>query len=135
MSLFDELQKAILDGDMDLVTDLRRRIMQGERDESLDKNMIQAIIKKEPGRVIRSIINSDDLDEISCFKACSSLLTHNIIEAQINNRSIDEYPINELYIILGTFINDGLGRGKDDFKKICYKKVQEIHLTLIWKIF
>ena len=96
--------------------------MQGERDESLDKNMIQAIIKKEPGRVIRSIINSDDLDEISCFKACSSLLTHNIIEAQINNRSIDEYPINELYIILGTFINDGLGRGKDDFKKFVTKR-------------
>lgn len=122
MSLFDELQKAILDGDMDLVTDLRRRIMQGERDESLDKNMIQAIIKKEPGRVIRSIINSDDLDEISCFKACSSLLTHNIIEAQINNRSIDDYPINELYIILGTFINDGLDRGKDDFKKFVTKR-------------
>ena len=122
MRLFDDLQKAILDGDMDLVTDLRRRIMQGERDESLDKNMIQAIIKKEPGRVIRSIINSDDLDEISCFKACSSLLTHNIIEAQINNRSIDEYPINELYIILGTFINDGLGRGKDDFKKFVTKR-------------
>lgn len=122
MSLFDELQKAILDGDMDLVTDLRRRIMQGERDESLDKNMIQAIIKKEPGRVIRSIINSDDLDEISCFKACSSLLTHNIIEAQINNRSIGDYPINELYIILGTFINDGLDRGKDDFKKFVTKR-------------
>ena len=122
MSLFDELQKAILDGDMDLVTDLRRRIMQGERDESLDKNMIQTIIKKEPGRVIRSIINSDDLDEISCFKACSSLLTHNIIEAQINNRSIDDYPINELYIILGTFINDGLDRGKDDFKKFVTKR-------------
>lgn len=122
MSLFDELQKAILDGDMDLVDDLRRRIMQGERDESLDKNMIQAIIKKEPGRVIRSIINSDDLDEISCFKACSSLLTHNIIEAQINNRSIDDYPINELYIILGTFINDGLDRGKDDFKKFVTKR-------------
>ena len=122
MSLFDELQKAILDGDMDLVADLRRRIMQGERDESLDKNMIQAIIKKEPGRVIRSIINSDDLDEISCFKACSSLLTHNIIEAQINNRSIDDYPINDLYIILGTFINDGLGRGKDDFKKFVTKR-------------
>lgn len=122
MSLFDELHKAILDGDMDLVADLRRRIMQGERDERLDKNMIQAIIKKEPGRVIRSIINSEDLDEISCFKACSSLLTHNIIEAQINNRSIDEYPINELYIILGTFINDGLGRGKDDFKKFVTKR-------------
>lgn len=122
MSLFDELQKAILDGDMDLVADLRRRIMQGERDESLDRNMIQAIIKKEPGRVIRSIINSDDLDEISCFKACSSLLTHNIIEAQINNRSIDDYPINELYIILGTFINDGLDRGKDDFKKFVTKR-------------
>nr|DAN44507.1 MAG TPA: hypothetical protein [Bacteriophage sp.]DAR68434.1 MAG TPA: hypothetical protein [Caudoviricetes sp.]DAY36511.1 MAG TPA: hypothetical protein [Bacteriophage sp.] len=122
MSLFDELQKAILDGDMDLVADLRRRIMQGERDESLDKNMIQAIIKKEPGRVIRSIINSDDLDEISYFKACSSLLTHNIIEAQINNRSIDDYPINELYIILGTFINDGLDRGKDDFKKFVTKR-------------
>lgn len=122
MSLFDDLQKAILDGDMDLVADLRRRIMQGERDESLDKNMIQAIIKKEPGRVIRSIINSDDLDEISCFKACSSLLTHNIIEAQINNRSIDDYPINELYIILGTFINDGLDRGKDDFKKFVTKR-------------
>lgn len=122
MSLFDELQKAILDGDMDLVADLRRRIMQGDRDESLDNNMIQAIIKKEPGRVIRSIINSDDLDEISCFKACSSLLTHNIIEAQINNRSIDDYPINELYIILGTFINDGLDRGKDDFKKFVTKR-------------
>lgn len=122
MSLFDELQKAILDGDMALVTDLRRRIMQGERDESLDKNMIQAIIKKEPGRVIRSIINSDDLDEISCFKACSSLLTHNIIEAQINNRDINDYPINELYIILGTFINDGLDRGKDDFKKFVTKR-------------
>ena len=122
MSLFDDLQKAILDGDMDLVADLRRRIMQGERDESLDKNMIQAIIKKEPGRVIRSIINSDDLDAISCFKACSSLLTHNIIEAQINNRSIDDYPINDLYIILGTFINDGLDRGKDDFKKFVTKR-------------
>lgn len=122
MSLFDELQKAILDGDMDLVADLRRRIMQGERDESLDRNMIQAIIKKEPGRVIRSIINSDDLDAISCFKACSSLLTHNIIEAQINNRSIDDYPINDLYIILGTFINDGLDRGKDDFKKFVTKR-------------
>ncbi len=122
MSLFDELQKAILDGDMDLVADLRRRIMQGERDESLDRNMIQAIINKEPGRVIRSIINSDDLDAISCFKACSSLLTHNIIEAQINNRSIDDYPINDLYIILGTFINDGLDRGKDDFKKFVTKR-------------
>lgn len=122
MSLFDDLQEAILNGDMELVADLRRRILQGERDESLDKNMIQAIIKKEPGRVIRSIINSDDLEGISCFKACSSLLTHNIIEAQINNRSIDDYPINELYVILGTFINDGLDRGKDDFKKFVTKR-------------
>lgn len=122
MSLFDELQQAILDGNMDLVSDLRRRIMQGERDESLDKNMIQAIIKKEPGRVIKEIINSDNLDAISCFKACSSLLTHNIIEAQINNRDIDEYPVKELYIILGTFINDSLERGKDDFKEFVTKR-------------
>ena len=87
--------------------------------------MILSIIKKEPGRVIKNIINSDDFDNYSSMKACSSLLTHNIIEAQITNRSIDDYPVKELYVILGKFINDGFEEGKNEFKKFVterYKK-------------
>lgn len=123
-SLFDRLEEAILNNDIELVKEIESQIISG-KDYSLDKDMILSIIKKEPGRVIKNIINSDDFDVISSMKACSSLLTHNIIEAQITGRSIEDYPVKELYVILGKFINDGLEDGKNEFKKFVterYKK-------------
>lgn len=123
-SLFDKLEEAILDGNIELAKEIENQIISG-KDYSLDKDMILSIIKKEPGRVIKNIINSDNFDDYSSMKACSSLLTHNIIEAQTTNRSIDDYPVKELYVILGKFINDGFEEGKNEFKKFVterYKK-------------
>mgnify|MGYP000957382851 CR=1 FL=1 len=114
--LFDKLADAILNGDTELAKEIENQILRG-KDDTLDRDTILAIIKKEPGRVIRDIINSEDLDNFTCLKACSSLITHNVIEAQNKNRPLDDYPIKELYVILGRFINDGFEEGKNDFKK------------------
>ena len=50
-SLFDRLEEAILNNDIELVKEIESQIISG-KDYSLDKDMILSIIKKEPGGVI-----------------------------------------------------------------------------------
>mgnify|MGYP000685507600 CR=1 FL=1 len=119
MNVYEELQQAILKNDEKEINRLKHRILTG-RDDTLDRAMYENIKKKTLGREIRNIINKDldTLDAMDCMTTCTSLITHNIIEACINDRDLDDYPVSELYVALGAFINRGPEDGKVAVKRL-----------------
>ena len=108
-ALYEKLKEAIDSGDPEAIREAKNNIILAGRDKEIDRNLITAIKDKTLGKCIRRIINNEDIDRLFCMKTISSLITHIIIEADIQNRSLDDYSIKELYVVLGGFVND-----KDD---------------------
>jgi hypothetical protein len=109
MDLFAELQKAISDGNHEEVERIQRRILLGNRDESIDENFIKSIKGKTLGKNVSRIIDGKEFSDNDYMKIVSSLITHNIIESEQTGRPLKDYPIHELYVILGNFVNGGDG--------------------------
>jgi hypothetical protein len=107
--LFAELQKAISDGNHEEVERIQRRILLGNRDESIDENFIKSIKGKTLGKNVSRIIDGKEFSDNDYMKIVSSLITHNIIESEQTGRPLKDYPIHELYVILGNFVNGGDG--------------------------
>lgn len=108
MSLFDDLQKAIEEGNVERIEVIKNKLLNGYKDDKLDKELIENIKGKTLYKnMIKAVNDIDDkIDKIWYIKLCSSLLTHNVIEAEISGNSMDEYPIKDLYVLLGKFITD-----------------------------
>ena len=104
--LYSRLKDAIDSGDSQAIIDAKNALLLAGRDKSIDKNLIESVKDKTLGKSLKRIVNNEDVDKLFCMKSISSLLTHIVIEADINDRNLDEYSIKELYVILGGFVND-----------------------------
>lgn len=110
MDLLRELEKAINEKDADRIEKLRRRLLLDDRDESIDRDFV-ASIKGNSGRNktlyvnLKKSLNQDVREDwIWYAKLVSSLITHVLIESQVRGRDLREYPIIDLYSLLGDFI-------------------------------
>ena len=98
--LYNRLKEALEKGDAQAIREAKDALILAGRDKELDRGLINSIKEKTLGKNIKKIINNEDVDRIFCMKVISSLLTHIVIEAGINNTSLDDYSI------LGGFVND-----------------------------
>ena len=105
-ALYEKLKEAIDSGDPEAIREAKNNIILAGRDKEIDRNLINSIKSKTLGKSIKRIVNNEDVDRSFCMKTLSSLITHIIIEAEIQNRSLDDYSIKELYVVLGGFVND-----------------------------
>lgn len=120
MDLYDELNKAILNNDTRLINIIKRKITYGDEEEDNIRLYIEHIKGKTLYKTLRKALYTDidsvetniDSTFILYVKLVSSMLTHSVIEAQIENKDIDKYPVKDLYIILGYLINS-----HDDIEK------------------
>ena len=107
MNLLEELGKAIDSGNQEEIDRIKRQLLLADRDLSIDENFIESIKGKTLYKNIVKSVNEDNtLSYLDYAKMVSSLLTHCIIESQIKEKKLDDYPIKELYVILGSFINN-----------------------------
>ena len=109
MDLFLELQDAIHRQDFEAVEEIKRKILSGSRDDSIDENFMSSLKGKTLNKNISRIVEGREFTEAEYAKIISSLITHTIIESEQTGRSLDDYPIKEMYILLGNFINEGHG--------------------------
>lgn len=107
MNLFEELQNAINKGDYDEAERVKKRILLESRDTSIDERFIESIKGKTLSKNLSRIIEGKEFTNNEYMKIVSSLITHSIIESEQTGRSLEDYPIHEMYIILGNFINNG----------------------------
>ena len=104
--LYQQLNEAIEKKDIALIKELQARILNGEDRDIVSESFVKAIEGKTLYKNLkRAISESNNLDSLDYMKLVSSLLTHNIIEAQIHQKPLSDYPISELYVLLGNFIS------------------------------
>ena len=104
--LYEKLKEAIASGDPDAILDAKNNLLLAGRDKEIDRSLINSVKDKTLGKSLRKIIKEEDIDRLFCMKTISSLITHIIIEADLQKRDLDDYSIKELYVILGGFVND-----------------------------
>ena len=104
MDLFNELSEAVRSGNVEEIEKLKRKILLVGRDESLDKNFINSIKGKTLYKNLNRFIHNQDIDNYECAKMITSLITHLIIESMVRGSDIRNYPLSDLYIVLGEFI-------------------------------
>lgn len=103
--LYQQLNEAIEKKDIALIKEIQIKILNGEDKDTVSESFVKAIEGKTLYKNLkRAISESNNFDSLDYMKLVSSLLTHNIIEAQIHQKPLNDYPINELYILLGNFI-------------------------------
>jgi hypothetical protein len=126
MSLIDELHEAVNSGDEAEIERVQRKILLGWRDETLDENFISSIKGKTICRNIYRIANNEDnMSNADYMKMISSLITHNIIESEKTGKPLDDYPIKELYVLLGNFINEGSGDAVNECKRFIQERYSQ----------
>lgn len=108
--LYQQLNEAIEKKDIVLIKELQTKILKGDETDIVSESFISSINGKTLYKNLkRAVKDSNSFDSLDYMKLVSSLLTHNIIEAQINKKPLNEYPINELYVLLGNFISEEEG--------------------------
>ena len=110
MDILRELERAVRENDPEKIERLRRRLLLDDRDESVDKDFVDSIRgngsrNKTLYVNLRKALNQNIKEDwIWYAKLVSSLITHILIESQVRDRDIRDYPIVELYSLLGDFI-------------------------------
>lgn len=123
MNLFDELQRAINEGNIDEIERIQKKIVLCGRDESIDEGLVNSIRGKTLFKNVSRIANGErEFTNEEYMKIVSSLITHNIIESEMTGKSLQDYPIKELYVILGKLINDGNGDAVNECKRFIQER-------------
>lgn len=123
MNLFDDLQKAVNSGDVQEVERIKKKILLAGRDEKIDEEFIQSIKGKTICKNLSRIASDErEFSNEDYMKIVSSLITHNIIESEQRGNSLSDYPIKELYVLLGKFINNGNGDAIDECKRFIQER-------------
>lgn len=108
--LYASLQEAVTNNDKERIEKIQKQIINFGRDTSIDESFIQSISGKTLGKNLKRIIKEDNgFSDMDYAKTISSLITHAIIESEMTGKSIDDYAIKEMYILLGKFINKNEG--------------------------
>lgn len=114
MQVLESLNKAMLDGDLNEVERLKKLIFEDIMDSGLDKSLVDNIKgKKVYDNILLSM--SGDLDRYESIKFVCSMITHYVIECNLQKEDLGAVPISKLYEILGGLISD---------KKDAVKEVQ-----------
>ena len=120
---FDELSEAIRSGNKEEIERVKRKILLASRDESIDMDFIEEIKGKTLYKNLVKFLGGEEFDNYSCAKMITSLITHFIIEAQLKGNKLINYPLSDLYIVLGDFIsNPESEKFKDSCKNVLYDR-------------
>ena len=104
-NLFDKLNEAMSRGDQSEIERIKKEILLGGRDTSIDENFMKAIEGKTLYKNVKSLIKEGTVKSTQDYtKIISSLITHAVIESEKSGKSYSDYGINEMYIILGKLI-------------------------------
>ena len=126
--LLEELKRAVDLGDRDAIERIQRKIVNAGRDEDLDKDFIESIRGKTLYRNIIKAIN-DDNNEMGFYelsKLSTSIITHCLIESQLTGRDINDYPVRDFYVVLGSFINEqDHGKAIEECKELLKEHYQQ----------
>lgn len=123
--LYAKLQEAVTEGDHDTISRIQKKILNMGRDSSIDESLMRSVSGKTLGKNIKRIIKEDNgFSEMDYAKIVSSLITHAIIESEASGKSLDDFSIKEMYIILGKFINKSEG-AVDDIKEFVTERYEE----------
>lgn len=123
--LYDRLQEAVTNEDHAMIEKLHHQILNFGRDTSIDEAFIQSIKGKTLGKNLKRIIKEDANFSYNDYtKIISSLITHAIIESEISGKSLDDYAIKEMYILLGKLINENEG-AVSDVKEFITERYEE----------
>ena len=111
MDLLLELQKAIDNNDSEKISKIRDMILNSNKNIDIDINFIQSIKNKVIYKNMKKLLDDDNsLSTLDKAKMVTSLITHCIIDIEINNTNKKDYPIVDLYVILGYYINDDIDK-------------------------
>lgn len=106
INLFDRLNEAITNGNTEEAEKIKKQILLGGRDTSIDENFIKSIQGKTLYKNVRSLIKEGSVrNEYDYAKILSSMITHAIIESEKSGKPYSDYGVNEMYVILGKFIS------------------------------
>lgn len=137
MDLFEELEKALLANDFDEVERLRKRILLDGRDIAVDKDFIESV-KGNGNRnktlyvnLKKAINGRDKEDWIWYAKIVSSLITHILIESQVKGRGLYDYPIIDLYSLLGDFVLSNKDSDKSEAVDKCIEFINDRYFSFI----
>lgn len=123
--LYDKLQEAVTNEDHGMIEKLHHQILNFGRDTSIDESFIQSIKGKTLGKNLKRIIKEDNGFSYNDYtKIVSSLITHAVIESELSERSLDDYAIKEMYILLGKLINKNEGV-IDEVKEFVAERYEE----------
>lgn len=62
--------------------------------------------------------DNESMSSFETAKMLTSLITHCIIDAEITGNDIKKYPVVDMYIILGYFVNGDTDRFNTDLYKL-----------------
>lgn len=109
-SVFEELQVAIEQGNTEEMNRLSQLIISGVRDEAINESLVSSLKGKQIYKSMLGVCNeSREMGNEDYIKMVSSLITHNVIECELQKVGISESPIKELYVVLGDLINGSEG--------------------------
>ena len=104
-NLFDKLNEAVSRGDQSEIDRIKKEILLGGRDTSIDENFMKSIEGKTLYKNVKSLIKEGTVKSTQDYtKIVSSLITHAVIESEKSGKSYSDYGINEMYVILGKLI-------------------------------
>lgn len=99
--LLKKLDEAYIRGDNVLINEINKQInellgVNNDDKTKIDEGFINNIKGKAVYKNLKKVIEGENLDKINTMKLLSSLVTHMIIECQIYNHDIKEFPIREV---------------------------------------
>lgn len=98
------------------------------RDISIDIDFINSIKGKTLYKtMLKSVKHDNNMTFLDYEKMVSSLITHCLIEVQVKNRDVNDYPVRELYVLLGKFVND---EKKDMAVDDCKSFIQDRYINI-----
>lgn len=115
--MMDMLEKAYKDNDIKEVNRINCVIMEGLEininESTLDFEFIESIRNKAVYKNLCKLIKEDKLEDIhDNLKFLSSMVTHLIIESDIKNKDLKNYPIKIFLDMINRIVNEE-GNAKD----------------------
>ena len=105
-NLFEKLNEAVASGNQEEIDRIKKEILLGGRDTSIDENFMKSIEGKALYKNVRSLIKEGvEKSKYDYAKIVSSLITHAVIESEKSGKSYNDYGINEMYVVLGKLIS------------------------------
>ena len=101
-----ELSEALKSGDQKAIERAQRRMRYSDEDRRVDEGFLQSMRGKTLHKNMSKMYEGQtQFSALDYAKTLSSLMTHYIIEAQNTGKSLKELNVQDIYIVLGSFVN------------------------------